>query len=743
MTNRHIKFGDLYLNEQFVTIKPRAESKVRGAVNHIWLLDRSGSMSRELPRLIEDLKLKHGELNPEDTLSFGYFSSEGMYRFVFKGLKLTSEEDHNKLDQELNKYKQSLSLTCFSEILQDSLNVIQELSWISTNFALWLFTDGYPVVSNYRAEVNKIMSALTDLESKLTSAQFIGYGDYYNKELLAQMASEVGGELRHCSDQQDYGRAMTDFIEGMPTVKKVNVELNGMGDFLNVFTIHSGICSYEQALGEVLVSPPSEGDTFSIYFISNEAANNSKEIIINDLKFNEPDYHSLIDGALAGVVVLNQRLKTADAMLLSAAIGNKFLFERLNRAFTAQEHGEFEKEVAYIIKQTPLLNSEGFRQPVRNRYPFGYQANPQPDLNAFCVLDLLDKLVEHKASFLPSHPHFKYKRTGRKTVTVEGYPEFQAIQGASSDIAGLTWNSSKLSLSALVKVPGIVYLPDASSVGLVAAISTYVWRNYTIIKDGHLWTSKLPLALSDKAILDIFGKEPENWGTYIGTRSRREGVAELHKLPLINQAIAESASQPGAGQTLANLAVEDEILGARLKVYKHLLAKVTPEQTSFEGYTEEQTAFLQSKGITKNGFSPPTIKEDVTDQYQVKTFELKVAGWSSLPKVEKAVEAHEISSALKGGTPIDEMVKALIFFKTCTENCKDEVIKGWLECQIEVVKKRQRELRSQVQRSKFSVTLGKQWFPEFDSRDNCSLQGQFEGVQSKVSFVLGETTVKI
>jgi hypothetical protein len=132
----------------------------------------------------------------------------------------------------------------------------------------------------------------------------------------------------------------------------------------------------------------------------------------------------------------------------------------------------------------------------------------------------------------------------------------------------------------------------------------------------------------------------------------------------------------------------------------------------------------------------------VTDQYQVKTFELKVAGWSSLPKVEKAVEILE-SKHTTNSIPLAEMVTTLMLFKTHTKNCTDEVIKGWLECQIEVVKKRQRELRSQVQRSKFSVILGKQWFPEFDSRDNCTLQGQFEGVQAKVSFVLGEATVKI
>ena len=730
MTNRHIKFGDLYLNEQFVTVEPQAESKVKAAVNHIWLVDRSGSMSQELPRLIEDLKQRHRELAAGDTLSFGYFSSEGQYRFVFKGLKLTTEEDHNKLDQELNKYKQSLSLTCFSEILEDSLNVIEELSWISTKFALWLFTDGYPVVGNYKKEVENIRTALGKLESKLTSAQFIGYGDYYNKELLSEMSSIVGGELRHCSDQEDYGQAMTDFIEGMPTTKKVKVELQGLGEILSVFTTHSGICSYEQAFEEVLVSPPNEGNRFSVYFISNSVASNSQEIVINEENYGGYILQSLIDGALAGAVVLNQRIKTADAIALLAAIGNTFLFNNLSQAFTAEEHGDFEKGVADLLKSDDV------------RYLDGYQANPQPNKNAFCVLDLLDKLVEHKASFLPTHPEFKYKRTGRKTVTVEGYPEFQPIKGASSDIAGLTWNSSKLSLSALVKVPGIVYLPDASSVGLVAAISTYVWRNYTIIKDGHLWTSKLPVALSDKGILDIFGGEPENWGSGSGTSHKREDVLDLDYLPLINQAIAESASQPGAGQTLANLAVEDEVLGARLKVYKYLLAQVTPEQASFEGYTEEQTGFLQSKGITKNGFSPPTVKEDVTDQYQVKTFELKVAGWSSLPKVEKAVEILE-SKHTTNSIPLAEMVTTLMLFKTHTKNCTDEVIKGWLECQIEVVKKRQRELRSQVQRSKFSVILGKQWFPEFDSRDSCSLQGQFEGVQAKVSFVLGEATVKI
>lgn len=734
MNNRHIKFGDLYLNEQFVTLEAQAETKVRGTVNHIWLVDRSGSMSQELPRLIEDLKLRHRELATGDTLSFGYFSSEGMHRFVFKGLKLTSEEDHNKLDQELNKYKQSLSLTCFSEILEDSLKVIEELSWISTNFALWLFTDGYPVVSNYKREVEKISTALGKLESKLTSAQFIGYGDYYNKELLAQMVSEVGGELRHCSDQEDYRQAMTDFIDGMPITPKVEVELDGPGEFIEIFTLHNGICSYEEYRGRVLVSPPANERGFSIFYTSKDTASDSVEVQITQSNYNNPELASLIDGALAGAVVLNQRLKTADAIALLAAIGNRFLFEELNKAFTPQEHGELEKEICEILKSNDLL-----------RYPFGYKANPQPEKNAFCVLDLLDKLVEHNASFLPNHPEFKYKRTGRKTVTLEGYPEFQPIKGATSDIAALTWNSSKLSLSALVKVPGIVYLQDAGSVNLLdAVVPTYVWRNYTIIKDGNLWTNSLPVVLSDKAILAIFGEEPESCKTQLVKQAgKRECVLDLDQLPLINKAIAETASQPGAGQTLANLVVEDEVLGAQLKVYKYLLAEVTPEQIAFDGYTEEQTAFLQSKGITKNGFSPPTVKKEVTDQYQVKTFELKVAGWSSLPKVEKAVEALEETHTLKGGTPLAAMVHSLIYFRTCTENCTDKVIIGWLECQIEVIKKRQRELRSQVQRSKFSVILGNQWFPEFDSRENCSLQGQFEGVQAKVSFVLGEAIVKI
>ena len=172
---------DLFLACQPHEKPKQAAQAVKPPVNHIWIYDRSGSMYSLLSGLVRDLKDLSRSLKVGDTLTLGWFSSERDFNFMIKGFKITGDSDYALLDKLLDQNSRTLGTTCFSDILADTKQVVQDLKIFSSTFALSFFTDGYPVVSNYNREVEAIFSAIKNLQGDISSALLVGYGYYYNK----------------------------------------------------------------------------------------------------------------------------------------------------------------------------------------------------------------------------------------------------------------------------------------------------------------------------------------------------------------------------------------------------------------------------------------------------------------------------------------------------------------------------------------------------------------------------------
>ena len=82
--------GDsLCLVEQEVGTKKVITKK--GPVNHLWIYDRSGSMTGLLPELTAQLIQLSKKLPKGDTLTLGWFSGEGDFNWIFKGFKISDE----------------------------------------------------------------------------------------------------------------------------------------------------------------------------------------------------------------------------------------------------------------------------------------------------------------------------------------------------------------------------------------------------------------------------------------------------------------------------------------------------------------------------------------------------------------------------------------------------------------------------------------------------------------------------
>jgi hypothetical protein len=156
--------------------------------------------------------------------------------------------------------------------------------------------------------------------------------------------------------------------------------------------------------------------------------------------------------------------------------------------------------------------------------------------------------------------------------------------------------------------------------------------------------------------------------------------------------------------------------------------------------SEEQQKFLISNGIDlkQNGlFSPPIESIEATDFYIAKTFEIKIEKLSSLPSINKVIEKTKNSKPL---TLSESIVNAGIEeYEKFKKHNAIKYRKTFLEEKINEYKSEIYKLRSDIQKTKFVIILGKKNFDEFNSRDNNVLT-----VDGKTfTFVYGEEKIKI
>ena len=689
---------------------PQKATSVRpDTLNHLWLYDRSGSMCGLLSRLADDLIVRAKELPVGDTISLGWFSGQGQFNFILKGFRITDQKDYTILERTINQNKTTIGCTCFSEILHDTEKVVSDLSVISPNFALCFFTDGYPVVSNYSREIESIQDAIKKLNGKIGASLLVGYGDYYNKDLMSDMAERLGGALCHSSDLPSFDVSLTDFISGARDggdrivveieTKNPQIVFGVNGKMVNIFSLDSN--------NEVRVTASKKGKDV-VFALAKTPPHGAKEVKLTDKTAKSSD--SLVRGAYAAAYALTQRTKTDLALEVLGAIGDKEMIDRVTNSFTPAEYG-----VAEAAIQTAMASPS-------KRFAKGRDTDYLPPADAFCLLDALDVLLsDRKAFFYPYNDGFVYRRVGRSAETQPGYPQFQANDDVRCAISSLTWNSSRLNLSVLANILGKIDLQakpvveggevvTPASVGLADVYPTYVWRNYTLVRDGFLNVQNLPVSMSQKSFSIL-----QNAGMIVGAWGDEQTVhiLDLSAIPVVNRKIAEGRT---SASMLCRSAMKEIELKAAVKTYKWALKKDDGEETALTTFSELQRALLAANGIDKNNaFSPPSVPVKTDDYYDAKTFEIKAKGLSSIPKIDNVVAKMKDGKKL---TPAETLVsRTLQLIESSTKRLEDAVRDRWLEKQVETAMLAMRTVRREIQETKFATLLGKKWFDEFSSRD--------------------------
>jgi hypothetical protein len=721
------------LDNGLVLVEQEVKSKKvvvkKEPVNHIWIYDRSGSMYELLSCLCDQLVGLSKKLPKGDSLSLGWFSSEGDFNWIFKGFRIIDNADYKLLEAAIRKNSNTRGLTCFSEILNDTETVIEDLSVLSNTFSFNLFTDGYPVVSNYKREVDNIFSAIKKIKGKIHTAMFVGFGPYYNKELLSQMSEKLGAMLIHSSEIKEF----TDNIIKLVTLSSSSEHKQEVDPLvkqpLAIFTVNDqGVVILSIDEDKIFVAPQ-KGKPVKLYYLSTEKPNTKSwtKVDVDSVDFGTSE-EPIARAIYAAVLVMSQQTKTDLAMEVIGKAGDKAIIDKLNNAFMVEEYGEVEELISKAVNDTSF------------RFTAGRDSSYLPKADAFCVYDALNLLTgDSEAAFFPYHEKFSYEKIGVKASEKDGYSKFNVDKTSKCPFNTLIWHESRLNLSVQTSIKGTIQLNDvesktAAQMGFTSPYPVFVYRTYTFVKDGHTHTKVFYLTSSEATY-----KKFKNEGVVIDDDFKKSGVfaVDLGKLPAINRTLAGNEV---SGTELCENVLAMQRLKGEIKALKWLENnELGMDEAAPETFTEEQAAFLKANGVLveRGGvYSPPTDKAEAKDYYMAKTFDIKLKGIATLPSMNAVMKKI---AANKNRTPSESLVEAgLILWnkaKTGLPDKRDWYI--WFNDTLEEKQKELRTIRSKVQKTKMAVILGRKWFKEFTNRDNCELV--VDGVNCM--FELGEEKV--
>ena len=744
---KNVKFDEnYYLVSQEVNSNVTVE--VAKKTNHIFVVDVSGSMSYELPKIRTQLKNKLSNIMKEgDTISIVWFSGSRDAGILKEEIEVKSLKTLSDLNDAIDKWLRPVGLTAFLKPLELVKDLIVRIRKNRPDgvFSMIFLTDG----CNNDCPWNEVIKTLKGLESDIASSTFVEYGYYADTRALTQMASVLGGEKISCDGFDDFepmfdAKISSSVYGGKKTV--VDITDRYLYDFAFSVGKDGSVLLYNIADNKIMVG----GDVKEIYFFSANGVGGG----------------TIIDAALyAAIYVLSDKLLNDDAEKVFYALGDNHYYRMLANAFGKQKLNAFKAAIKDCVADAS------------KRFPDGGRAAIQKvDDNAYCLMNLIEDLGNIEGClFYAGHPEFSYNRIGRKKVAVgstltdadkkrlseaKDVDELNKITAELAEtkvdakfvnsnpdrgypMTDLVWNESRANLSIRIYIEGEVQLPKNKF--NVDKVASFQYKTFTIVKDGIVNVQKLPVSYTDELYNIVMNK---------GLNADIDNVAgtiilDLTSLPLVNRGMVRAVSAKG-------LAIQEweliKLQGDK-KVYDYYRKSLFPKTSkSFvEMLGQEAADWLKEIGVTDfNGFAPKVTSAEATDFYMSVNLDTKIKGLSSLPKVEDVV------AKLKSGAPlkVSEWVMSDAIkkyqaqlesdmFTSLSEEQQKGVLKTYLETKSGILNKCRRKALQEIAQIKFALILSKKWFTEFKNFDENKLSLKLDGQDLEFTFDLNEKEEKI
>jgi hypothetical protein len=765
----------LFLN-QFQIPKTSTAKPVETDSNHIIVIDCSGSMSYELPKIREQLKKKLPKLIKEnDTVSIVWFSGKGEFGTLIEGEKVATLKDLKDVNAQIDRWLKPIGLTGFKEPMLEVALLTGRVAakYPQNSFSLMFMSDGCDNQWNKQ----DIIAAVDKAAEGLAAAAFIEYGFYADRPMLTAMAERAGGSLIHASDFDKYEATMTDVLARRQVGgKKIEVKLPN-SDYVGgiAFSLSNGDINTYAIDGDTV--RVAEG-TEEIWFLSPSG----KGTDLTTTSKNQGS-EAEVAAAYAAASLFATRMKPEVVRPLLKSLGDVALIESYTNCFGKQAYSAFMDTAKAAAFGT-------------GRWTKGWDPNKVPADDAFTVLDLLKLLASDDDNrVLLNHEAFKYNKIGRGRVDantvltaeeqaevesltaqmnglkdpkelkkltarldeITNKPEALKFEETKDDsgypVSSLTYNEERPNVSILVKKSGIVNLASRKNkpTNLPMEFGTFIYRNYAIVKDGLVNVETLPTKLSAKTIealtaqvkagklaADVFktkGKVVE------GKYQPDEVIIDLTKLPVIN------AQMVGSCSAKALFTAEYELTKAKAaqKVYNSFLKEMKPEGKKSEGweaqYGAEAASWLKEQGFTEySGFAPKSVVAEAKDFYMSKEMSVSLKGLASLPTL-KDVKDRMAKGKLTASASL--MAGFVTELETAINGKSDSGAIAIIEKLADEQKAKVRDLIFQKATALFAITVGQVWPSEFKSIDDNTLTMSFDGsdVECKLEMLEKKQTI--
>jgi len=615
--------------------------------HHIHIIDRSGSMYREINKLIENVKQTLDVMSDDDLVSVIWFSGKSQYKTLLKG----ASKNTPNIKELLDSLKSTLDCTCFSEALNEADVIIDDLIKLQPNIAITLFTDGCPVVPDLQQELKDISDIVEKLSGKVIAINTVGYGAYYDADLLDSISNKTALGKRFHSDNID---EYMPIFEGNYTIYndlvQNSVEIEQADS--NIFYMSRNSSTLTKGKMKINFLNKSKNQFFIIGPDKNEF-----KFTFNDTEYDSKDINKSIISTTAvnlyyGLAYEMVSRRSADAKYVIANTKDKYLYDKFINSFTSTERQDMINE----------LKNATFKGGASRLIDGEIPANYIPPKNAFCFMNLLAILQkDEKNVFIPVKD---YNRIGLKVT--DTFNLFKANdEEVETSFTNLVWNEKQLNLSLRYMVNGTVSInpQSADRVGLPHNVDSRIYRNQTIIKDGYLNIPKFEGKLTEETYKEILKYQKNNKASVVRAiktlnDGRRLVKFNLNLIPLINEELAENLDST----IILNEVTDLNKFKAAAKVLKYLIDKSTERKSEWTGkdntiLTESQIEVLKEHGLNPKydyvGVNNETAEKNENDYYESRLIEFALKGWSTLPPVEKVINA-DISKLNQPGSVMRE-----------------------------------------------------------------------------------------
>ena len=794
MTTASYKISDrLFLNSFDIPKTDAQPNPVDLASNHLLVIDCSGSMSGDLPRIREQLKRKLPKmLKEKDTVSIVWFSGKGQFGTLIEAEPVATLADLKAVNEAIDRWLKPIGLTGFKEpsAVVAALCTRVKAKYPANAFSLFFMSDG----AENQWSRDEVLKAVDKAAGGLAASAFVEYGFFADRPMLTAMAERAGGSLLFSGDFDKYEANLTAVLaRRVVGGKRIEVTLPNT-DFVGgiAYALADGdITTYAVDGNKVQVS---EG-TDKVWFLSPTAAGTvssetietvSKVISTANTTGAKSPAHDAASATYAAVSLFATRMKPEIVKPLLKATGDVALISQYVNCFGKQAYSTFMD----VAKQAAFGTG---------RWTKGWDPNKVPRDDAFTVLDMLKLLASDENNrILMAHPQFKYSKIGRSRVDANSiltdeeqaeidsltqqlsglkdpkeaakisakisaiadkpealkFEENAAEAAAGYSVSNLVYNSDRPNVSLQVRKTGTVSLASRkdkpASVPLV--FNTFIFRNYTVIKDGLVNVEVLPVKLGKttvEALLKLHkdGLIPDNVISGAKGKLVAEGGLELTEailnfsaLPVVNGNMVKNVS----AKALFEAEYAMTKAKAAQKVYNAFKKEKQPDGKKSEGFEQsygaDAAAWLKTQGFTDySGFSPKSVQAESTDFYLAKELSVSLKGLSSLPTLKEVKEKIAKGKLTASAALMAPFVTEVDNFVNSKKNMDDKDFIAWIETKA---KEQTAEVRKQMfakSQLVFSVLVGQTWFQEFASVEESEMVLALAGVETHCSVEMRET----